>query len=173
VSLVVPVGTDAVPQYSIRQAEPLAGRHCLRASVVVMGMFIRTAVLTLVVLCCFSQVCCSNEGGSPPESAAVAGSSETWHEFWELPFYWVVRFYQVALGGTRYSTCRMEPSCSQFALMAIQEHPLPIAAVMIGDRLLRCGHDLGFYDTVIMRSGIRYIDPVPSEDRRDRDGDEP
>ena len=81
--------------------------------------------------------------------------------FWKLPFHTMIRLYQVTFGMAKQSTCPMEPSCSRYGIEAVRKHSTPIAILMTGDRLHRCGHDLHYYQTALMESGLEYLDPVP------------
>ncbi|PKO16068.1 membrane protein insertion efficiency factor YidD [candidate division BRC1 bacterium HGW-BRC1-1] len=49
-----------------------------------------------------------------------------------------VRLYQVTLSPILPASCRFYPSCSQYALEALQKKPLLTAVRMILWRLLRC-----------------------------------
>jgi putative membrane protein insertion efficiency factor len=62
----------------------------------------------------------------------------------------LVRVYQVALSPWLGSACRFEPSCSQYAVGAIEQHGAVRGTWLVAKRLGRC-HPLG---------GIGY-DPVP------------
>ncbi|HAS82334.1 MAG TPA: membrane protein insertion efficiency factor YidD [Verrucomicrobia bacterium] len=45
-------------------------------------------------------------------------------------------FYQHGMRAVSHSECRMEPSCSNFAIQAIHKHGPLIGVMMTGDRLL-------------------------------------
>ncbi len=49
-----------------------------------------------------------------------------------------IRFYQNYISDLRLGRCAFEPSCSQYALDAIEEHGLFEGAALAADRLLRC-----------------------------------
>ena len=59
----------------------------------------------------------------------------------------LVRGYRFALKPWLGSACRFEPSCSAYALEALQRHGAVIGSTLSGARLLRChpwcdgGHD--------------------------------
>lgn len=73
-------------------------------------------------------------------------------------------FYQHALSVVSSSHCRMEPSCSNFSIQAIQKHGPIIGMMMTGDRLL---HEA---DEQRMRRIVRSLgkafcpDPVANND---------
>jgi putative membrane protein insertion efficiency factor len=49
-----------------------------------------------------------------------------------------VRAYQVLFGGLMGGLCRFEPSCSHYALEAIEVHGLVRGAMLAARRLARC-----------------------------------
>jgi uncharacterized protein len=59
----------------------------------------------------------------------------------------LVRFYRLVLSPWLGSSCRFEPTCSAFALQALERHGGVIGARLTAGRLLRChpwcagGHD--------------------------------
>ena len=61
--------------------------------------------------------------------------------------HWLVRAYQVLLGPLLGPRCRFYPSCSSYALQALDTHTTPRALALILNRLRRChplnpgGHD--------------------------------
>ena len=77
----------------------------------------------------------------------------------------VVNFYQnwisPAKGG---NGCVMFPSCSQYAKIAFQKYSSLKAFALTCDRLMRCGHELYLYKTIIMNNEVKFYDPVPKED---------
>jgi putative membrane protein insertion efficiency factor len=50
----------------------------------------------------------------------------------------LIRFYQLAISPWLPNLCRFHPTCSQYALIALQKHPWPKALALILWRLLRC-----------------------------------
>ncbi|MAZ66314.1 MAG: membrane protein insertion efficiency factor YidD [Kangiellaceae bacterium] len=62
----------------------------------------------------------------------------------------IVRIYQIFISPLIGQRCRFYPSCSQYAIEAIERHPLHHALLLITKRLSKChpGHEGG-------------IDPVP------------
>lgn len=62
----------------------------------------------------------------------------------------LVRAYQFTLSPLMPNCCRFEPSCSNYALLALQKFSTPRALLLIAGRLLRCNP--------LFRSGY---DPVP------------
>jgi putative membrane protein insertion efficiency factor len=67
------------------------------------------------------------------------------------PFAALVRWYQKAYAG-RPSPCRFYPSCSTYALEALEVHGLPKGAALTARRLARC-HPFGGHG----------FDPVPEQ----------
>lgn len=49
-----------------------------------------------------------------------------------------IEFYRYALSGLFASHCRFEPSCSSFAIQALEELPLKKALILIVKRLVKC-----------------------------------
>ena len=56
-----------------------------------------------------------------------------------------IRLYQRYLSKARGSRCAMYPSCSNYGLTAFSKKPFAIAIAMTADRMIRCGHDGGYY----------------------------
>lgn len=97
---------------------------------------------------------------SPKESNIFKG-----FEFVKYPILQIVKFYKSNISEIKGENCRMFPSCSEYGYIAIQKYPLR-GILMTTDRLLRCGHDLENYKTVIVGNSIRFYDPPTL--RRDR-----
>ena len=59
----------------------------------------------------------------------------------------LVRFYQLAISSWRPPSCRFHPSCSAYALQALERHGAAKGSLLTAQRLLRChpycqgGHD--------------------------------
>ncbi len=68
---------------------------------------------------------------------------------------WLIRAYQLALAPHLGGQCRFTPSCSHYAIAALQRHGPGAGLWLAGRRLLRCHpfHPGGF-------------DPVPAGERR-------
>ena len=66
---------------------------------------------------------------------------------WSDPLIWVIRGYQRLISRYTPPVCRFTPSCSHYALGALQVHGLLRGAPMAAWRILRCnplfpgGHD--------------------------------
>lgn len=69
-----------------------------------------------------------------------------------FPFELLVRFYQLAISPFTPSTCRYSPTCSQYALEALQKHGLFFGSWLAFKRIFSC-HPFG---------GSGY-DPVPEK----------
>lgn len=64
-------------------------------------------------------------------------------------FSYIVRLYQVTLSQFFGSNCRFHPTCSNYALRALQTKSLPRAFLLIGKRLSKCHpYHPGGYDPV-------------------------
>ena len=95
----------------------------------------------------------------PPESDPASQPEST--PVMEAP----IRFFQKYLSGADGHRCPMTPSCSSYALQAVQHHGAIKGWIMASDRLMRCGRDeLKQSPTVVTRYGIRYRDPVENND---------
>jgi len=95
----------------------------------------------------------------PPESDPASQPEST--PVMEAP----IRFFQKYLSGADGHRCPMTPSCSSYALQAVQRHGAIKGWIMASDRLMRCGRDeLKQSPTVVTRYGIRYRDPVENND---------
>ncbi|HSO19163.1 MAG TPA: membrane protein insertion efficiency factor YidD [Desulfosarcina sp.] len=76
-----------------------------------------------------------------------------------------LRFYQRILSGADGDRCPMTPSCSSYAIEAIERYGAVKGWIMASDRLLRCGHDeLKLSPSVMTRIGIRCLDPTDNND---------
>jgi len=76
-----------------------------------------------------------------------------------------IRFFQKYLSGADGHRCPMTPSCSTYALEAMQRHGSVKGWIMACDRLMRCGRDeLNRSPSVMTRNGIRCQDPVRNND---------
>ena len=62
----------------------------------------------------------------------------------------LVRAYQVTLGSVMPPVCRFEPSCSRYAIEALERHGALRGSALAGWRLMRCNP-----------WGGRGYDPVP------------
>ena len=49
-----------------------------------------------------------------------------------------IRFYQTAISSWLHSGCRFEPTCSSYALEAIERHGLARGAWLAARRIARC-----------------------------------
>lgn len=67
-----------------------------------------------------------------------------------IPFIWLVRFYQAAISPYLPASCRFTPTCSHYAIEALQKHGLLKGGWLSIKRISSC-HPWG-------RSGY---DPVP------------
>jgi len=67
-----------------------------------------------------------------------------------MPFVWLVRFYQVAISPMFPDSCRFYPTCSSYTLEALEKLPLWKALPKSAWRILRCNpYTKGGYDPVI------------------------
>jgi putative component of membrane protein insertase Oxa1/YidC/SpoIIIJ protein YidD len=106
-------------------------------------------------------------------SSTIAGENRSWtaekdidrrnmRDFFSYPAKGFLMGYQKFVGRGRQSTCPMSPSCSNYALEAVDRHGAFKAFFLAADRLHRCGHDLVFYPLVFTKKGPRRHDPVPA-----------
>lgn len=74
-----------------------------------------------------------------------------------------ISFYQKYISGTRSTGCPMYPSCSNYGLKVFNERSLVTGFILTSDRLMRCGHEHGYYKSTLQDNGLRLID-YPSYD---------
>lgn len=99
----------------------------------------------------FSLLVDSAWAGPPPADAV------TQTEITTAP----IRLFQRYLSRADGHRCPMTPSCSSYALQAMQRHGALIGWIMANDRLMRCGRDeLRHSPPVMTRNGVRYRDTV-------------
>jgi putative membrane protein insertion efficiency factor len=55
-----------------------------------------------------------------------------------LPLIWFIRAYQLVISPMRPPTCRYYPSCSAYAVTALERHGLARGTWLAVRRLLRC-----------------------------------
>ena len=79
--------------------------------------------------------------------------------FISFPFLVFVRGYQKIIGPIKGDYCPMYPSCSLYGYQAINKYNLR-GVIMSIDRLHRCGHDLQYYDKVIIGKEVKNLDLV-------------
>ena len=66
-----------------------------------------------------------------------------------LPFTALIRFYQICISPLKPSCCRFTPTCSQYALEAIEKYGALKGGWMAFKRILRCNpFHKGGYDPV-------------------------
>lgn len=64
-------------------------------------------------------------------------------------FIWLIRFYQLAISPMIPPSCRFTPTCSQYAIDAINMHGLLRGSYLATHRILRCHpFNRGGYDPV-------------------------
>ena len=83
-------------------------------------------------------------------------------DFLSIPAKGFLTGYKKFIGRGRQSTCPMSPSCSQYAVEAVQKLGPVEAFFLTADRLHRCGHDLQYYPLVFTKNGYRHFDPLPT-----------
>lgn len=69
-----------------------------------------------------------------------------------FPFKLIIRFYQIAISPYTPATCRYQPTCSHYAMEALNKHGLLKGGYLAAKRILSC-HPWG---------GSGY-DPVPDD----------
>lgn len=61
----------------------------------------------------------------------------------------IIRFYQKYFSGMKYTKCPYYPSCSAYAVQAIEKHGAFVGFVLMSYRILRCNpFSHGGYDPV-------------------------
>jgi putative membrane protein insertion efficiency factor len=61
-----------------------------------------------------------------------------WSALARRPVIWMLRTYQLVLSPLHPQSCRFYPSCSAYAVTAIERHGLLRGVALAGRRLLRC-----------------------------------
>jgi putative component of membrane protein insertase Oxa1/YidC/SpoIIIJ protein YidD len=96
-----------------------------------------------------------------PLYAGHAIAEDKTHEkrrsIWESP----LTLFQATISKADGQRCPMYPSCSHYAAQAIERHGLIMGWLLIGDRLLRCGHsETRLASKVSIRGSLRTYDPL-------------
>ena len=68
------------------------------------------------------------------------------------PFIFLIRFYQAVISPFTMRSCRYEPTCSSYAIEALQKHGIFYGSFLALKRILRCNP-----------WGKQGYDPVPDE----------
>jgi len=75
-----------------------------------------------------------------------------------------IRFYQRYVSDLRYGHCRFSPSCSEYALEAVEHYGYVKGTALAADRLIRCNRDAWrFYER---GSDRRLLDPIGEQSTR-------
>lgn len=72
-----------------------------------------------------------------------------------------IALYQRFLSPARGSRCAMYPSCSNYGLRVFAKKPFVVAMAMTADRMIRCGHDGGYYPLTYEYGYASLIDVPP------------
>jgi uncharacterized protein len=84
------------------------------------------------------------------------------------PLSTAVEFYRGPLNhlsAVHMGECPMEPSCSEYALQAIEKHGMLLGWFMTCDRLMRCGRDeLDLSPEVLVYGKWKCFDPLDAND---------
>ncbi|KEO74467.1 membrane protein insertion efficiency factor YidD [Anditalea andensis] len=69
-------------------------------------------------------------------------------------------FYQAFISDIRGGKCPMYPSCSKYAISAIQNKGALTGLLYTTDRLMRCGHEHKIYSRAYINGEVKLLDPV-------------
>lgn len=72
----------------------------------------------------------------------------------------LIRFYQNYISPISPESCRMYPSCSNYAHKVFSEDSFIIAFLKTSDRLLRCDNDFYLYEKININNKTKYADYV-------------
>lgn len=110
--------------------------------------------LTVLIFLFLITGCATSGGsGSPDGSASVRASLA------ETP----VIFFQQYISGADGDRCAMTPSCSRYALNAIDRHGPVMGWIMAFDRMMRCGRDELTLKTPVAHRGRYYCPDAVSD----------
>lgn len=87
-------------------------------------------------------------GGSFPRKVAVGA----------------LRFYKKFISPVNGDRCRMQPTCSEYAIHAIRKHGFVVGVILAADRLMREGEEIHRGLPVLTPEGLRYPDTLESND---------
>jgi putative membrane protein insertion efficiency factor len=76
----------------------------------------------------------------------------------------VVRFYQQVLSPVDGDRCRMQPTCSEYAIHAIRKHGALMGVILAADRMMREGEEIQRSLPAHTSKGLRYLDPLGAND---------
>ncbi len=126
----------------------------MRPRIKTIPRFAACLALAAAALCASFTIagCAANNAGHNPKTA-VSGPIE----FYRGPLN--------HLSAVRDGTCPMHPSCSAYAVEALDTHGLLTGSIMTFDRLIRCGRDETEYaEEIYINNNGRYHDPVRHND---------
>ncbi len=92
----------------------------------VVGVLVAVSALSTAIGVSFAAGSFVDASGNSPDAAASAPAS------------YPLRFYQKYISDLRHGRCRFEPSCSQYAIDAIEAHGFLLGSSLATDRLIRC-----------------------------------
>ena len=88
--------------------------------------------------------------------------------FFRRLFVLPIRFYQIVISPALPSSCRFYPTCSQYAIEAIEKRGVFVGIFLAGKRLLRCHPWGGFgYDPVPERTRKKKTKPAEDAGQRE------
>ncbi|MEA2095620.1 MAG: membrane protein insertion efficiency factor YidD [Candidatus Cloacimonadota bacterium] len=118
-------------------------------------------IVIILIICILNIIPVYSKLNSPEDFKiqSLKNTDENITNPFVVPFYFFVRFYQVAISPIKQDNCQMYPSCSHYSIISLSNYGF-VGVLMTVDRLNRCGHDVQYYDKVIIGNRIKYYDPV-------------
>jgi len=118
-------------------------------------LFVATLLLT-------ASTALANDWGPWPSSPDLKTTSKTVEDF--HPLKWGIRFFQKYISPVDGPRCPMTPTCSSYALQALEKHGPAIGTFMTVDRLFHESDPREQRHPVRYGDRVRYRDPLENND---------
>ncbi|MBU0519259.1 membrane protein insertion efficiency factor YidD [bacterium] len=95
---------------------------------------------------------------SPSEPSSIGNNDSGFFDYADKSIAILIGIHQNFITDIDDHSCPMYPTCSKYGSIAINKQGFLLGSLMVYDRLLRCGHDLHFYERVLQEGHYLYED---------------